>query len=981
MKFAKELERDLVPEWRIKYLNYKAGKKYVKGVSRAISKATGNTPRLGRRPELPPHRIPSFVASPPGDRHGGRQPAAGSPVAQRASAAGQPASSFDTRFSDEQSSLKRSSAAGPNYGSISPSPRPAPSNLSRERTRFELPGPALRDGLSLDERPSQEARPADREGLRRSSSTGRVDLQDYPSQTLPRPATVDSRVSPPARMRRLFSTNAPLTRVESNKLDQGMEVFDIVRQREREFFEFMEGELAKVDSFYRLKEDQAGERLAALRLQLHEMRNRRTAELAAAREHKDSNGQSADGANGKYHKNPQDLAQRLVIEPIKSKIFKPGPNSKALSKMPQTPRVEAEGHDAGRDYIRRPEAHDVPYRTAKRKLKLALQEFYRGLELLKSYALLNRTAFRKLNKKYDKAVNARPPYRFMNEKVNKAWFVNSDVVDGHIQTIEDLYARYFEKGNKKIAAGKLRRLHRRAGDESDTTFRNGLCIGAGVVFAVQGLVYSVRQLFDADPIIRQQTSYLLQLYGGYFLILTLFFLFCLDSYLWTRNKVNYQFIFEFDSRSQLDWRQLASFPSFFLLFFGVVFWLNFTLDTPAMHLYYPVVLAGYRLFFAGLYPVEFRDFFLGDMYCSLTYATCNVELFFCLYANYWNDPVQCNSSHSRLMGFFAALPPIWRALQCIRRYYDTRNIFPHLVNCGKYAMSIMAAVTLSLYRMNGTTANFALFVTFSIINSIYCSIWDLLMDFSLLQPDARYPLLRDIVAIKRRWMYYAVMVLDPILRFGWIFYAIFTHDAQHSTIVSFLVGFSEVMRRGMWALFRVENEHCTNVAQYKASRDVPLPYRLETEPLTERVSTEDDERGTSLHHQASTAQSTNQAGGQESLSAARTYDSTGAEPRNDDETAESGLRRRKPALNRAARSVRHIIALAHRQDFQKKKQPAQDEADAGHGDTVSAEGEFVNPSDDDDDDDDDDDTASVSNERLEIRCVEDLVRGDSSYIE
>jgi len=28
----------------------------------------------------------------------------------------------------------------------------------------------------------------------------------------------------------------------------------------------------------------------------------------------------------------------------------------------------------------------------------------------------------------------------------------------------------------------------------------------------------------------------------------------------------------------------------------------------------------WRLLFAGLYPVEFRDFFLGDMFCSLTYA-------------------------------------------------------------------------------------------------------------------------------------------------------------------------------------------------------------------------------------------------------------------------------------------------------------------------------------------------------------------------
>jgi hypothetical protein len=30
----------------------------------------------------------------------------------------------------------------------------------------------------------------------------------------------------------------------------------------------------------------------------------------------------------------------------------------------------------------------------------------------------------------------------------------------------------------------------------------------------------------------------------------------------------------------------------------------------------------YRLLLSGLYPVEFRDFFLGDIWCSLTYATC-----------------------------------------------------------------------------------------------------------------------------------------------------------------------------------------------------------------------------------------------------------------------------------------------------------------------------------------------------------------------
>jgi hypothetical protein len=72
------------------------------------------------------------------------------------------------------------------------------------------------------------------------------------------------------------------------------------------------------------------------------------------------------------------------------------------------------------------------------------------------------------------------------------------------------------------------------------------------------------------------------------------------------------------------------------------------------------------------------------------------------------------------MGFLTALPPIWRFLQCLRRYYDTRNIFPHLANGGKYTMSIMAAVTLSMYRIDNTREKLALFITFSLLNSIYC---------------------------------------------------------------------------------------------------------------------------------------------------------------------------------------------------------------------------------------------------------------------
>ncbi|PKX97196.1 uncharacterized protein P174DRAFT_105095 [Aspergillus novofumigatus IBT 16806] len=44
MKFAKELEQELVPEWRAKYLDYKTGKKKVKAIARAIQK-TNRSPR------------------------------------------------------------------------------------------------------------------------------------------------------------------------------------------------------------------------------------------------------------------------------------------------------------------------------------------------------------------------------------------------------------------------------------------------------------------------------------------------------------------------------------------------------------------------------------------------------------------------------------------------------------------------------------------------------------------------------------------------------------------------------------------------------------------------------------------------------------------------------------------------------------------------------------------------------------------------
>lgn len=442
---------------------------------------------------------------------------------------------------------------------------------------------------------------------------------------VPQSATIAQR--PTHRLTRLLSTSSHLSRTMSNKDEIGLQNLDTVRTAEVEFFSFLDNELDKIETFYKQKEDQATKRLTALREQLHEMRNRRTTEISDAKKRKEmeGNGSKSHSDDDGAENNGKDNNGTDWIAPIRTKFMKPGPNSKALQKMTGTPVMSPYKPEEGRDYVRRPPHNDVPYRVAKRKLKLALQEFYRGLELLKSYALLNRTAFRKLNKKYDKAVNARPSYRYMNEKVNKTWFVNSDILDGHIRTVEDLYARYFEKGNHKLAAGKLRNILRRPGDASDSAFRSGLLVGLGAVFAVQGLTYGAELLFQNDNTLRENTGYLLQLYGGYFLMIMLFTLFTMACRIWTKNKVNYPFIFEFDTRHNLEWKQLAEFPSFFFALLGVFMWINFSRfgnNWEEMYLYYPVILIGVSLlilfFPAPIFYHRARRWFLYSHVSCLT---------------------------------------------------------------------------------------------------------------------------------------------------------------------------------------------------------------------------------------------------------------------------------------------------------------------------------------------------------------------------
>lgn len=59
-------------------------------------------------------------------------------------------------------------------------------------------------------------------------------------------------------------------------------------------------------------------------------------------------------------------------------------------------------------------------------------------------------------------------------------------------------------------------------------------------------------------------------------------------------------------------------------------------------------------------------------------------------------------------------------------------------------------------------------------------------------------------------------------------------------IVLFLIAVIEIVRRFIWNIFRLENEHLNNCGQFRAVRDIPLPY--ETTKEEEEISDSSSQR-------------------------------------------------------------------------------------------------------------------------------------------
>ncbi|MCO5589729.1 hypothetical protein L7F22_043697 [Adiantum nelumboides] len=520
-------------------------------------------------------------------------------------------------------------------------------------------------------------------------------------------------------------------------------------------------------------------------------------------------------------------------------------------------------------------SHDPErYKAARKKLKTAVLEYYRGLEILKNYKILNRTGFAKILKKFEKTTEVHCADAYYHSKVAPSVLVASETVEKLLKGTEEIYTAYFEHGNRKRALERLRIHTGTTSEQHSSTHhfsmaRTGFYLGVAVCATVAGLVSAMH---DDTPTKIPLWDQLMRVYGAEFLPTLFALLFGLNLAVWHHARVNAIFIFEWDVRHVLDFHQFFELPAFFLLLLSIAFWISFInpfpdsiapTTWPLVWLVVVVVIMlnplpiGYyharkwlivsllRVFHGGtLSRVEFRDFFLGDELNSINWSISMLWFIGCQYNHKWAYPNQCDPNKTFWTAVLLAIPAFLRFVQCFRRWHDSRytaNL--HLINAGKYTSSILNYFFYLNYRYHGSSRKEDLIVwcIFGTIYSIYTSSWDITMDWSLLQPRARYPFLRNELVYEQYWpFYYWAMITNVILRFGWTIYLMGGPAGSLTRI--FIIAFLEMLRRWQWNFLRLENEHLGNVDMYRVSREVPLPYHVRSK---DAQTDEEDEEGES----------------------------------------------------------------------------------------------------------------------------------------
>ena len=164
----------------------------------------------------------------------------------------------------------------------------------------------------------------------------------------------------------------------------------------------------------------------------------------------------------------------------------------------------------------------------------------------------------------------------------------------------------------------------------------------------------------------------------------------------------------------------------------------------------------------------------------------------------------------------------FRLLQCIKTIFDNKKIFPDILNCGKYTLSILVAI--SSYYSSTITFFGKTWLIIAVTSSCYSYCWDMKMDYGLLQKGKNYPL-RNQLIYEKKYIYYTAMTLNFFGRFAWVL--TISPEVVYRFIrpefFSMIIYLIEMLRRGMWNFFRIELKHIDLCQQFQIGTKVDLP--------------------------------------------------------------------------------------------------------------------------------------------------------------
>ncbi|KAG9147381.1 hypothetical protein Leryth_019526 [Lithospermum erythrorhizon] len=117
------------------------------------------------------------------------------------------------------------------------------------------------------------------------------------------------------------------------------------------------------------------------------------------------------------------------------------------------------------------------------------------------------------------------------------------------------------------------------------------------------------------------------------------------------------------------------------------------------------------------------------------------------------------------------------------------------------------------------------------LTTIVNTYWDVVIDWGLLNRNSKNAWLRDRLLVPMNYVYFVAIVINILLRLVWMQLVLdftelpFLHRRAFIAVVASL----EIIRRGIWNFFRLENEHLNNVGGYRAFKSVPLPFNYDDE--------------------------------------------------------------------------------------------------------------------------------------------------------